>query len=724
MAMRIAQWVDEAIRFDRTDITFDSTSIDFAGRAGVYTRTLDRDIRALEGVEEDGVELTNVASAALVDATPGSWYFEPLSRVVRIHVSDNGAVSTKRICLLLLEPLILGRGLVKSRNGVPLAWKPRVLELPSITQRLDTSRPGAGSQATYGNLRLNNGDGFYDDVLGARSFRSMRVLRGDELDAYDDFVVRDYALLDDPTLPDMDTLEVPVRSFASLLDEAICQQSYTVSAYPNLDASITGTNIAKVFGGVTKVEAKRVASGRWKLSSLALTAIASVVKSDDSAVTVLTTDLANGEFTVSPTLDTEASLYVTGTGVGVSALGATITALLEDAGWPSDQIDTAALTQLSVDRPTSVGFRVREGSYRDVLDGLAGAAFIDWFVTRAGVFTARARRADQGNMIPTSPSWNVRNATLDLAPTQMFGTNACIRIDKAAADTLAHAYLSNLPLKTGKVYSFTLVAAVISGATSDFRLSTTDSDGNEYFTEPFTLTAGEFIRITGRTKALANDVVFFDSTTVTFDSTVYDFSRAGGELRIYPQYGGSGDVSVLISVVELVDAIPVTVGNATPSSAGRRTPVLWKVLAPCAYDGRTQTRRNGTKELASVKQQFPLAKSSSLPAPAFDGGLIAVADGDIAATAAFTYYSQGRMAFALELVDASLPIEIGSVLEIVDTPSMPDEERMRRPRVPGESPFFRVTEFTDGESVDGAAIAVEGESQFDPTADLMTLTAA
>lgn len=724
--VRIRDWVDQAILCDTTAFDCDEATLTCSARGGVYTRTLDSDMLVVTGVTQDGVALTEAATAALVDTTLSSWYFDPATLNLRVHLSsDSTAAGDVVLIAIVLELLARGRTLVKARSsGTALTWDGRVLELPSVSQGLTPDELGAGSVAALGALTLDNKDGRYDTLLGRRLLAGYeaRIYRGEDTAAYSAFELWVKGLLEEPEAG-AERVTLPLVSIAKKLDGPAITATFTTTAYPNMDAAITGFNIPKVWGSVWGAEAFRVASGRWKWADHAVTSVSTVREADGTAVTVDSTDHPNGEFTVNASYDTAARLYVDGVGYNLNKPGELITDVVQKLGsaLSASDLDSTDLTALDSDRNVSLGFQVRTGSVREVLNLIAQSAFIDWFVDRTNLLSARARKRDQGNYVTNgafetdASGWSgVNGATVSRTTSYKFRGAASLQVVKPAAQALAYAKVANLNLKVSTRYTVTMLAAVTSGTTTKFRLALTDSDGNEFLSTDVTLSATAWTRATLTTTLLANAVIFCDSTAVDCDSTAYDCDTEGGDLRVYPEYNGAGDVTVVIDEVEVVESILLDDTNAELLASAIRGPILWRVRAQYQFDGRTQAGRFSSEQDADIQTLYPTAESREV-----SGQLKASADADTVAQAVFDHFSAGRMRATLRrlaIPDAPLTVGGAAVLDLQTT---------RRPALPGDGRLFRLIGVDERHPAEGGSeLVLEAEGLYDPIFDQSTIVAA
>lgn len=122
-----------------------------------YAPTVAGPSRTVEAVKENGASLTERASAALVDANAGSWWWDRAN--ARIYVHPTGSVSPYSKTLQGVLQFHFTDRVGRIYNGV--YYDPRVKSLPSISMRIEEQFGGTG-QIGGGKLEFNNEDGFFD----------------------------------------------------------------------------------------------------------------------------------------------------------------------------------------------------------------------------------------------------------------------------------------------------------------------------------------------------------------------------------------------------------------------------------------------------------------------------------------------------------------------------------------------------------------------------------
>jgi hypothetical protein len=355
----------------------------------------DTEIVIFDRVTSDGVALTQVSDDASVDATNSTWHFTPSTHTLRIHLPDDGDSADSLVLLAVaVEFIARGATVIKARTGdaTPSVWEGRGCGLPRISQKIAPEELGSGSLATLGDLTISNEDGRYETLLGQRLFigGAVRIWFGDADTPFTSLDLWLKAEMDAPSA-DASRMTIPLRSLAAKLSQPALTHTFEVTEFPDMDPALAGVNVPKTYGTVKGALAGRIDTGTWKWSDIATASIDSVLKGDGTAVTVLSSDLANGTFTVDTALDTESRLYVYGRGADLDYPGALISAIVQGLGSGLDatDLDAGALTDLDTSRPVKIGFQVTTGSVRDVLDKIAASALIVYFVDRSDILSAQ-----------------------------------------------------------------------------------------------------------------------------------------------------------------------------------------------------------------------------------------------------------------------------------------------------------------------------------------------
>lgn len=718
---------------------------------GTWSRTLDSDINALTVVEQNGTALTATTSTAGL-ATAGTWYFNPSGRKLWARTNDasNPSTCTNTMIATILEPLMHGGGgggLIKARGTADLFWDNRVIALPSVDLRITPNELGAGSVATFGELIVNNADGRYDAFVARRIFtgQPLTILRGQHDDDYSAFETWMKGTQEQPQA-DAGQLRITLTSLGRRLDRPIQTNVYSTADFADLDANVIGFNRPKMWGTVRGAEAFRVATCTWELASHAMTSIdlTTIKTALGDLVCTSCRDLANGRFTAATSYaDTEDRLYGDGTGYDIHTPGALLVSICKDFGLStSADLNGPALATLDTDRAVKVGFQVREGAVSEALDVVARSAFIDWYVDRTNVLGGRIRRRDAGNKITNgdfetdTAGWSGEAGGAVARTTSVrFRGVASLEVTKPTSCSLARGANSAFGVVSGRSYIATMVATIRSehaanrlfsyagaspkmssvavtfgpesvtdGSLADFRIGVSDGT-NEYLSSTIALSACEWRRATQAIRATVRAAFFFSYTglDVTMANTAVLFSAGAPSLRVYPQYGGADGVAIAIDDVELVEALVLDDGNARYQGAMPQGPILYRVRAGYAFDGRTQTRRFSQQSNTITQRLSKTAESRAIP-----GHLVCTTDAATVAQAVLDYFSAGRIRAVSDVLSPEDEAQI-------DIQSVVYQDTSRRPSLPGHGQLFRIVALSE-QYVDGQVprMHVEAEAQVDP----------
>ena len=694
--------------------------------AGTYSRRMDDDMIVITRVEENGAAMTEKTSAADVDVTANTWFYDVTLKRLYIRTSDDGDANTKTLVATILEPLMRGGsggGVVKTRSGIDLFWDNRVVALPSVDQRITPDELGAGSVATFGELLLNNLDGRYDRLIGQRLFvgQTVTILRGEPAAAYSTFITWLKAVQAEPSA-DLGMFRVPLVSLGRRLERPIISSTYSTADFADLDPNVTGFNRPKLWGTVKGAEALRISTCMWEVANHAITCftLSSAKTAFGDAVCTSCQDIALGRFMAATSYaDTEDRLYVDCRGYAKDKPGELIVDIAKDFGLStSSDMDGTALSDLNTDRNVSVGFQVRGGSVADALDLIARSAFVDWYVDRSNKLGGRVRKRDTGNKISNpgfetdASGWAGRHgATVARTTAFKFLGSGSLEISKSCgtANSCAEAVAVGLALKAGRSYTMTLLAALSCGqASAAFKVGLTDGGGtcggsNEYLSDAFTLTTCEWSRVTHEVRAFIRDALFWSSTSILMSSQTVTFGGAGGEMVVRPQDQAVESVKAVVDEVEVVEVIQLDDRNSEYQGAAPSGPILYRVRAGYAFDGRTQTRRFAQKSDTLTQRLFPVAESREV-----DAHLVCATHAETVAQAVLDYFSALRIRSVTELLSPEDEPQVGIA-------SVMDQQTARHPTLPGFGRLFRVTAFSESHPADQVPrLRVEAEAQTDP----------
>ena len=219
---------------------------------GTYTNTYKVNIaEEIDSVKWNGTTtLTERASAALVDANAGSWYWDGATLWVRpVSGSIFDAVVQAFAIFRFSNP--------KSKILNDLFWDPRLLSAPNISQRIEPVFGGVG-QIGGGSMTLANADGYFDGMQDYQWRAGVVTLKiGVDL-ADADMAWADYETLATWAIQDhardeqtfrLQLLERKARTKAKLP-----QAFFNRTDYPNIDEEWIGKPVPIAYGTLYGIE--------------------------------------------------------------------------------------------------------------------------------------------------------------------------------------------------------------------------------------------------------------------------------------------------------------------------------------------------------------------------------------------------------------------------------------------------------------------------------------
>jgi hypothetical protein len=527
-----------------------------------------------------------------------------------------------------------------------------------------------------------------------------------------------------------------------------------------------GRLIPKVFGRVAGAEALRVAPGLWQIADHPLAEVSRVRLRDDAQTEIsFTADLALARVAIDPVHD-ETGIAVDCMGLVAETPGEMFAEVALVGGLLVSELDRDGLDLVDKQRPVALGFQVVDGTIRDALDRVARSSFCDWLITRENTLSAVVRRWDLGNRVAnpgfeaTLDRWaGINNATISRVTTPVYDGVGAMVISKPAGEetseqrgtlisltlvwgrilpdadgaidqqnrlsliglaipvsiagttSLAHAITRGLAYTAGRHYAITMVAATVNGSTTAFRAAITEGPGTEALFDAIALSDAEWTRYTVPAREVQVSDAFLDSDAQFWDDATLTCDQRGGELLLYPEYGGTGAVDVVVDAVEVCEAtIRADDTNCRILNVQTQPLILRTVRVRYGVDGLEEGE--GTWVVQATSQtQYAVGTGESLD---LDGDLRTQADAEAVAASVLDYLGRLRVRVVMEIYDLSQPVRVGSVMELATT---------RRPALPG-SPFYRVlrvSEVQAGGSV--PTITLEAEAAIIPRWDVATILA-
>ncbi|MFQ5673417.1 MAG: hypothetical protein ACE5G9_10000 [Nitrospinales bacterium] len=251
-------------------------------------------------LKEEKTFLGAQSDISAVEASPGSWYFDPIGELLYAHTTDSAAPDTHYMTAYFLEVFGTHPRIFNNRY-----YQPKIARIPEFRQSINEKKSGNTIQSS-GSLTLleDSGSPYWSEKLYKYNWLNKPVtikLGGAHKDyPFSEFKTVAKWILKGNTYSDTG-VDFEVADLKSLFRTRIGLIQYDLATYPNMDPSAEGKTVQIAFGQITNGRAVRIDStigvgGKWKLSLLALDSISAVY--DDGVSVSFTPDLANGEFTL------------------------------------------------------------------------------------------------------------------------------------------------------------------------------------------------------------------------------------------------------------------------------------------------------------------------------------------------------------------------------------------------------------------------------------------
>jgi hypothetical protein len=228
----------------QTGSTYKATLSRFDTAAGfsVYRRCV--------GVRQNSIDLTERTSIALVDANPGSWWWDEVNSLVYVRTttgSDPDLFTTMQCFMTLYcasTGIVLNRTDGNADTGI--YHQPWVTDqLPSVVFFLDDPITGSKTAANA-EIALTNGHGFFNIAYATYNWRNKkaRLLLGGTYNGQA-LLRSQYSatvtMLIENLAPSETLCRFTLKPAVRVLDQSIPVTPYFASTYPNLGEGVSGT---------------------------------------------------------------------------------------------------------------------------------------------------------------------------------------------------------------------------------------------------------------------------------------------------------------------------------------------------------------------------------------------------------------------------------------------------------------------------------------------------
>jgi hypothetical protein len=342
--------------------------------------------RRLDVVYQDGLALTSVASQALCEATPGTFYFNATTETLYVRTST----ASSPLVFSFVGPIFtfFVANVAKAFRGQPL-YEPRLTgDAPHVEAQAREPLLGVKTYSS-GDLTLTNADGLFDTLCRTWAWEGRQVtirIGGGDLDWSDYQVMAIMAIAKAPAAADL-SAPLPLLDVTAALDTREPHQTWQAGGWASLaDTTVPVTDyMPKFYGRVVGIPAvyalandpfntgfaQFVIAG-WDGLDLLLPFTIDRVRARARATGVITTlpasdylipGVASGVIDiVSATWPAATYEFFVDATATVNTVGQIAYRLLRGAGVPDAAMDLASFAQADVDCPFVIGLYLEGGT--------------------------------------------------------------------------------------------------------------------------------------------------------------------------------------------------------------------------------------------------------------------------------------------------------------------------------------------------------------------------
>jgi len=206
--------------------------------------------RTIEAVREGSTLLTEQASVADVEATPGSWYWDSANELLYMQGAGGDPDAGD------MRPNVEWTARFATRADGPdydgHAWDPRLdlARIPEFAVQGINHLAGATIPTTAGSLRLDNRDGLFNELLyscGGLGGARLRLLLGSVDLPYSEFRAIFSGQVTKTARSDTE-LVCELRPMAAILNGSLPRRVFTEANYPGCREELLGDQIPLLFG--------------------------------------------------------------------------------------------------------------------------------------------------------------------------------------------------------------------------------------------------------------------------------------------------------------------------------------------------------------------------------------------------------------------------------------------------------------------------------------------
>jgi hypothetical protein len=214
--------------------------------SGTVTNTDYTKYSDIGSVQEDGVELIEYASYALMYANAASWYFDSEDQILYVHMTNNDWIHEHTMTVGVDYKITDDSAANDLGNG---HYEERLIEVPTITKSKDSHIHGL-IQHSGGSFAINNRDGEFDQISGMDFFGQPVVFKhGFQGNTYAEFKEVGRESIEGVDF-DWDRISFALRDDREKLRRKIPLNTFSTATYQYLHADDTGKSIPIFYGEI------------------------------------------------------------------------------------------------------------------------------------------------------------------------------------------------------------------------------------------------------------------------------------------------------------------------------------------------------------------------------------------------------------------------------------------------------------------------------------------
>jgi len=213
---------------------------------GVVTNTDYTKYSDIGSVQEDGVELIEYASYALMYANAASWYFDANNQMLYVHTTNSDWIHEHTMTVGVAFKMTNDSAANDLGNG---HYEERLVEVPTISKKKDSHVLGL-IQHSGGSFVVNNRDGEYDQISGMDFFGQPVVFKyGFQGNTYAEFKEVGRESIEGADF-DWDKISFALRDDREKLRRKIPLDTFTTAVYQYLHNDDAGKVIPIFYGAI------------------------------------------------------------------------------------------------------------------------------------------------------------------------------------------------------------------------------------------------------------------------------------------------------------------------------------------------------------------------------------------------------------------------------------------------------------------------------------------